>query len=106
MLELKNREVLTKLIDAVALDHDHKLQDLGIEIGKLYTDRGLPVDIALDRLKQYSEIQKLAIIHGVCRWLMAHKRNSGAGDKSIDRQMIANNKMIHDFLSKGEVGVY
>lgn len=81
------------------------LQALGIEIGKLYTNHGLPVDMALDRLDMSKE-QKLSVLDGVCQWLIEHRRNSGATEKSIDRQRTINRKMIEDFIKKGETEVY
>lgn len=82
-----------------------ELQELGIKIGHLYTDHGLPVDMAFDRLPRTKE-QKLSILDGVCQWLIEHKRNSGATDKAIERQRHTNQKMLEDFITKGEAGVY
>ncbi len=82
-----------------------ELQSLGIEIGKLYTNHGLPVDMALQRLPHTKE-QKISILDGACQWFMQHKRNSGATEKSLDRQRAANRKMLDDFIEKGETGAY
>ena len=82
-----------------------ELQELGVKIGKLYTDHGLPIDMALDRLP-HSKEQKLSILDGACQWFIEHKRNSGATEKAIERQRTTNRKMIEDFVKKGETGVY
>lgn len=81
------------------------LQELGVKIGKLYTDHGLPVDMALDRLNLTKE-QKLSVLDGVCQWLIEHRRNSGATEKSIERQRASNRRMVERFIAKDEVGIY
>lgn len=95
-------EVLKGLL-GVASDKD--MVALGIQVGKLYTDHGLPIDMALDRL-DLTKDQKLAVLHGVCQWLIEHKRNSGATEKSLDRQRATNVRMVEDFIKTGETGVY
>jgi hypothetical protein len=102
---MNDRETLDKLITAVLSDNGDQFQKLGVEIGKLYSDHGLPIDMALDRMP-YGKDAKLAILHGVCQWLIEHKRNSGAGEKAIERQRATNRRMIADFIRTGETGVY
>lgn len=83
--------------------------DLGVEIGKLYTDYGLPIDIALSELKKRKKIKQgemLAVIAGACDWLIEHRRASGAPEKAIERQRKLNRQMVERFLKIGEVGVY
>jgi hypothetical protein len=94
------------LFDIFTLPNRQKLVEFGIEIGHLYTDKGFPVDMALDRLPNLSKLEKLAVLTGLCNWLIDHKRNSGATDKAIDRQRKLNNKMVDDFIKTGETGVY
>ena len=84
---------------------DPRMEQLGVQIGKLYTDFGLPIDMAMDRLPHNKE-EKLAILHGACRWFIEHKRKSGAGEPAIERQRKTNLKMVEDFITKGETGVY
>jgi len=79
--------------------------ELGVKIGKLYTNMGLPPDMALDRI-DVPQDRKIAILAGCCDWLIEHKRNSGANEKAIERQRKTNRKMIEDFITKGEAGVY
>lgn len=82
-----------------------KLRETGIWVGKLYTDKGFPIDMALAKLPHNTE-QKIAILNGACEWLIEHKRNSGATDKSIERQRKINLKMLEDYILTGETGVY
>lgn len=82
-----------------------QLIGLGIEVGKLYTDHGLPLDMALERL-EHPKDQKLIILDGACQWFIQHKRNSGATEKAIERQRIANRKIIEAFTAGHELGVY
>jgi hypothetical protein len=96
---------LATLIGATTQPHAQDLEELGIQIGKLYTNQGLPVDMALASLP-HSQEQKLSILDGVCQWLVEHKRLSGAPEKAIERQRSANVKLITDFLQKGETGAY
>lgn len=93
------------ILESKVQPFSNDLQELGIEIGKLYTDHGLPIDIALDELS-YTKEQKISILDGASQWLIEHKRNSGASDKSIERQRQANRKMMEDFITKGETGIY
>lgn len=94
------------LADTFFLKDREQLIGIGIEVGKLYTDFGLPVDMAIDRLTQFGKEQKVCVIDGVCQWLIQHKRNSGASEKAIERQRKANAKMLDSFIKKGEVGIY
>ncbi len=96
---------LGQLIESITQPGAKELEELGLEIGKLYTDKGFPIDMALDRLPHTKE-QKVSILFGACQWFIEHKRNSGAGEKSIERQRNVNRKMIEDFVATGETGVY
>lgn len=96
---------LSSLLDSKIQPGTNNLQELGIEIGKLYTDHGLPVDMALQRL-ELSKEEKLPVLDGCCQWFISHKRNSGATEKSIERQRKANRKIVEDFIKTGEVGIY
>ena len=87
-------------------DADAESVDLGIRIGRLYTDHGYPIDSAFDKLVGYDKGQMVSIVHGVCIWLVQHKRNSGATDKAIERQRETNKNIITRFINTGEVGVY
>lgn len=90
---------------ASIMSDDGQLDKLGMKIGKLYTDKGLPIDMALDRLDLIKE-QKIAVLTGACTWLLQHKRNSGATKKAIERQRSTNRKMLEDFIRSGETGAY
>lgn len=96
---------LPELLKSKVQPYSNKLQQIGIEVGNLYSDHGLPIDMALDRLPHTKE-QKISILDGACQWLIEHKRLSGANEKSVDRQRKANRQMVEDFIYKGEVGVY
>jgi hypothetical protein len=97
---------LASLLQSKVQFQSDQLQQLGIKIGKLYTDKGFPPDMALERLTGYTTIQKLSILDGLCQWLIQHKRNSGATDKAIVRQRSSNRDMVARFLATGEVGIY
>lgn len=90
----------------MALDKDGKLQELGKTIGQIYTDHGLPIDMALDRLKGYTKLQKLAILIGAQSWLIEHRRKSSATDKALDRQRKSNRETLERFIKTGETGIY
>lgn len=95
---------LKELINSLQRGQE-EFEKLGIKIGKLYTDHGLPPDMALDRIK-LNKKQKISVVYGVCQWLIEHKRKSGATEKSIERQRKTNRNMIESFIKKGEMGVY
>lgn len=100
-------DVLGSLIQGYMLEKSEEVVDFGKQIGRLYTDHGLPIDMALDRLpKNVTKDQKVLILSGVGEWLLEHKRNSGGTEKSIERQRDQNKKMIADFLQNGETGLY
>ena len=92
------------LIKALATDNG-QLRELGEKIGRLYTDKGFPVDMALDRLP-YTHEQKIAILNGALGWLIEHRRNSGATDKAIDRQRATNRDIMGRFINNQETGLY
>jgi len=96
---------LPQLLDALTLADKDALLELGKQIGKLYTDHGLPVDMAFDRLDMNSE-KKIVVLTGALNWLVEHKRNSGAPEKAIERQRKLNTRMMGHFMQTGEVGLY
>lgn len=84
-------------------------EKLGIEIGKLYSNKGFPVDMSLDLLKKRFRLnlqQELLIVHGVAQWLVEHKRLSGAPEKAIERQRTQNNQHLNKILQGKEIGLY
>lgn len=97
---------IAEMIKAKTQPGAGELTEFGVKIGKLYTDRGFPPDMALNRLDGYTRLQKLAVLDGVCQWLLEHKCNSGATDKAIERQRFNNRNMISAYLKTGETGVY
>lgn len=98
-------DTLGVLIDAETQANNQELRALGVQIGKLYTDHGLPLDMALERLP-YTKMQKVSVLDGALGWLIEHRRNSGANDKAIERQRHANRRIMETFISMGETGVY
>lgn len=96
--------ILGELLESSVAD-DGKLYDMGVEVGKLYTDHGLPIDMALERIEGSKE-KKLAVLNGALHWLVLHKRNSGAPEKAIDRQRAQNIKYVERFLAGKEIGAY
>jgi hypothetical protein len=93
------------LLSAIASDKDNQLFDIGVKIGKIYTDHGLPIDMALDRLSRSFE-QKIAILSGALSWLIEHRRDSGATDKALDRQRKSNCEAMSRFIKTKETGIY
>jgi hypothetical protein len=90
---------------------DRKLFDMGKQIGKIYTDFGLPIDMGIDHLVQSNHIandkyQKAQVLFGAQSWLIEHRRNSNATDKALDRQRRANMTAMYSFLKTGESGIY
>lgn len=78
---------------------------LGKRIGRIYTDHGFPIDMALARL-QITPAQKLVVLDGAFEWLIEHKRQSGASEKAIERQRATNQRSIEAYIRTGETGVY
>lgn len=95
----------TELLEALASDKDHRLQDIGKRIGQIYTDHGLPIDMALERLDMTKQ-QKLAVLSGAQNWLIEHRLNSNATDTALERQRKANRDALHRFIKSGETGIY
>jgi len=93
-----------ELLEAIAAD-DGSLQELGSQIGHLYTDYGLPIDMALDKFRLTKQ-QKIAVLFGAQNWLIEHRRNSAATDKAIERQRKTNREVLERFIKTGETGVY
>ena len=96
---------LSEIIKSKLQPSSEQLQEIGIKVGQLYTDMGLPIDMALDKLEMTKE-QKISVLDGACQWLIEHKRKSGATDKSIERQRKTNREMLERFIKGKETGVY
>lgn len=99
-----SRKLIGEVIEAEVYSNP-KFTFIGEKIGRLYTDYGLPVDMALSRLS-YSKQEKLKILNGACGWLIKHKRNSSATEKSIKRQRKSNRRALESFIKTGESGLY
>lgn len=93
-----------ELVAAIAT-HDTKAEEFGTQVGKLYTDKGLPIDMALDRIDWPKE-RKIVVLQGALDWLIEHKRNSGGTEKSIERQRKTNAAAMERFINGGETGMY
>lgn len=94
-----------ELLEALMLPNADQLKEVGIKIGRVYTDFGLPIDMALDRL-ELNKKQKLCVLFGAQNWLIQHRKNSNATDKALDRQRKINRDALNRFIKTGEVGVY
>jgi hypothetical protein len=90
---------------AILLPINKELFELGMKVGKIYTDFGLPIDMALDKLP-YGKREKAQVLFGAQNWLIQHRRDSNATDKAIERQRRANREAMYRFLKTGESGVY
>lgn len=95
---------LGELIEAL-ITHDTAMEELGLKIGKLYTDHGFPIDMALDRIDLPMQ-RKIVLVNSALGWLIQHKRNSGATDAAIERQRRFNRTAIERFINTGEAGIY
>lgn len=102
---MSKEQILGTLLEVDVNDSEDKLYELGLEIGKLYTNHGFPIDMALERLEA-RKTQKVSILGGALHWLVIHKRNSNATEGAIDRQRATNLEIMERFLSTGETGVY
>jgi hypothetical protein len=95
------------VMDAVVGNRD--LVELGVELGKLYTDHGFPVDMSLKEMEKrrgLNKRQQLAVLHGACVWLIEHRRASGAPEKALERQRKLNKQTLERFIKTGEAGLY
>lgn len=84
---------------------DQRLFDMGVEIGKIYTDFGLPIDMALEKIKG-DKRTKAQILFGAQNWLIQHRRNSAATEKALERQRKINVQTMRSFIRTGESGIY
>lgn len=100
------REGLSELLQSKIQPGSTELQKLGVEIGKINTDHGLPIDMALTRLQGYTKEQKLSVLDGALQWIIQHKRNSAATGKAIERTRISNRRAVEAFIKTGETGIY
>jgi len=99
------KHTINVILKAIVNDTDDQLLNFGTKIGKLYTNYGLPIDMALAQLDCTQE-QKVSVLIGAQNWLIEHKRNSGATDKAISRQRKTNVDTMEHFISEGETGIY
>jgi hypothetical protein len=103
---MSDNNTVGAVIEAAAGHPD--LVSIGVNVGKLYTDHGFPIDMSLSELAKrgMSKQQQLAVLEGACQWLIEHRRLSGAPEKAIERQRKLNRQMVERFLKIGEVGLY
>lgn len=97
------------LLESLTQKESGLLKSMGLKIGRLSTDHGLPLDVSMKQLEkstQYDLGKRLVILHGALSWLLEHKRKSGATEKAIARQRVSNRKAIESYAHTGEVGIY
>lgn len=90
---------------------DEHLFKMGRDIGRIYTDFGLPIDMALEHLVKSNHIaddkrSKVQVLSGAQNWLIEHRRNSSATEKALDRQRKSNMQTMLAFIKTGESGIY
>jgi len=100
--------ILEKIVESLSNPNRAYLEEQGTWVGKLYTDKGLPLDISIAELRKRntSEDDMFVIIEGALTWFVQHKRNSGATEKALNRQREQNNKIMAAFLAGKETGLY
>lgn len=110
---MTDREVLAELLKAeqsVPPATKKELEDMGLHVGKTYTDHGLPIDMALDQLDKrfpgLTRYSKVIILNAALGWLIEHRRNSAATEKALDRQRKNNRETMRRYLESGEAGLY
>lgn len=97
---------LGELLDRITGNpRQEELVALGKELGRLYTDHGLPLDLSLHHLG-LPRSDNVLMLYGACQWFIDHKRRSGALQPAINRQRAVNRKMLEDFTRTGETGIY
>lgn len=90
---------------------DKDLFEIGRDIGKIYTDFGLPIDMAIEHLVESNHIvndkrSKVQVLSGAQNWLIEHRMNSNATEKAINRQRKSNMQTMLAFIKTGESGIY
>lgn len=105
---LAQEKILSRMIKSLSNPRRREFLDYGTQVGKLYTDQGLPLDIAISELKKIGvgNDDMVVILEGALNWFIQHKRNSGAGDKAIARQQELNVKIMNNFIDGKETGLY
>lgn len=96
---------LRLLVDSMGEKDKEAFEDIGRRVGKLYTDHGFPLDMALDRICGTKQ-QKILVLLGACQWFIEHKRQSGATEKALSRQRATNQKILDEFINHNEIGIY
>lgn len=106
-------ETITKYEDIVDLlastppQRLEALQQVGEGMGSTYTDHGLPVDMAMSKLKQLhprlSRNDLALVLFFAQSWIMEHRHASGATEKAIERLREQNRKQFMRFIKTGEV---
>lgn len=99
-----DKEVFDSLLKNSSRDFE-RLAGFGTSIGKLYTDHGFPIDMALARVPLTKD-ERAVVLLWAQHWLIEHKRNSGASEKAIERQRATNRRTYTAFISTGESGIY
>lgn len=105
MANTSDKNVIGLLLEASQQANAQPLHDMGVGVGRLYTDHGLPIDMALAKL-ELSKEETIQVLNGALWWLVEHRRQSGATPKAVDRQRKANRQIMERFLQTGETGVY
>jgi len=100
--------IIEKIILSLSNPNREYLEEQGTWIGRLYTDKGFPLDMSIAELKKrnVTEEDMFVIIEGALTWFVQHKRNSGATEKALNRQREQNSKIMAAFLAGKETGLY
>lgn len=107
---MKDEGQFDQLIGALATYRDDKqLNYLGKEMFRFKSELGFPPDMFLSKLAtelRLDKSQQIYVLHVFFEEFIAHKRNSAAQDKALERTRRQNRERILMFIKTGEVGIY
>lgn len=98
------------LLDAQALHSaNERLNHLGQEMFRMYTEGGFPPDMFLDELEKRIKLPLTAKIYIVSVYqtmFLDHRRKSGIREKNLDKLRRRNREDIERLIETGELGIY
>lgn len=104
--ELKqDKDIIEYFIDNEYFRFEEENNKLGELIFKMETSHGLPIEIQVDKLIEYSYPKK-QIACGILVYqslLIEHKLKSGMGVEKIEKKKQHNRKIIKQFIKNGEI---
>lgn len=98
--------IVGEVIAAALENHKHNVKAMGELMFEMHTRHGYPPDMTMKEYRGLDDRERMMVLHYYLVALMAHKRASGISEHRLEEQRSRNARLIENFCTTGEIGLY